>query len=307
MKTLLSTTAMVLALGFPAMTLAQEAAPAAEAQAQAKSADMSGFLAERGQSDFNASDLMGHDVYARHISDETQVSDDHASISADGTHVMKRMTAAALDDMDNIGQVNEIVLSEDGQVRALVIGVGGFLGVGERDVAVTMDQVTFAFDTEDASEMYVVVNTGTSMLEAAPGYDRSAIQGDASDATDRMAAQASDETPTEQATFTAPEMEREGYGRVSGSEISTEMLMGKTVYDVKETDVGTVIDIILDDAGTGTEVVIDFGGFLGMGKSQVAIAYDELTFLINDDEDDIRLYVDATKEQIQRRPKHVAM
>jgi sporulation protein YlmC with PRC-barrel domain len=307
MKTLLSTTAMVLALGFPAMTLAQEAAPAAEAQAQAQSADMSGFLAERGQSDVNASDLMGHDVYARRISDETQESDDQASGSADGTHVMKMMNAAALDDMDNIGQVNEIVLSEDGQVRALVIGVGGFLGVGERDVAVTMDQVTFAYDTEDASEMYVVLNTGTEMLESAPAYDGTAMQDDASDATDRMAAKATDDTPTEQVSLTAPEMEREGYRRVSGSEISTEMLMGKTVYDVTETDVGTVTDIVLDDAGTGTEVVIDFGGFLGMGKSQVAIAYDELTFLINDDEDDIRLYVDATKEQIQSRPKHVAM
>lgn len=309
MKTLLSTTAMVLALGFPAMTLAQEAAPEAGSHAQAQSGDMSGFMAERGQSDINASDLMGHDVYARRNTDETGASGDEASNSQaesdDGTPAMAGMDISDLDEMDNIGQINEIVLSKDGQVRALVIGVGGFLGMGERDVAVTMDQITFAYDKDDASEMYVVVNSGSDMLEDAPEYDRTAMQGNASGDTDRMAANdaadtGSDETPTERSALTAPDMEREGYQQVEGTELTTEMLMGKTVYDVNENDVGTVTDIVLSDAGEGNDVIIDFGGFLGMGKSQVAIAYDELTFLINDD-DDIRLYVDATKEQIQNR------
>lgn len=37
---------------------------------------------------------------------------------------------------ERIGEINEVVLSKDGKVAAVVIGVGGFLGIGERKVAV---------------------------------------------------------------------------------------------------------------------------------------------------------------------------
>ncbi|TIX61136.1 MAG: PRC-barrel domain containing protein, partial [Mesorhizobium sp.] len=36
------------------------------------------------------------------------------------------------DDAQNIGDVNDIVLTKDGKAEALVIGVGGFLGIGEK-------------------------------------------------------------------------------------------------------------------------------------------------------------------------------
>jgi hypothetical protein len=117
---------------------------------------------------------MGHDVYARRTPAEMTTTDGQAAMNADGTHDMTTMARADLDEMDNIGQINEIVLSHDGQVRALVIGVGGFLGVGEQDVAVTMDQVTFASDADDRSQMYVVVNTGADLLKGSPAYDRTA-------------------------------------------------------------------------------------------------------------------------------------
>ena len=35
----------------------------------------------------------------------------------------------------NIGDVNDIVLTKDGKAQSLVIGVGGFLGMGEKNVA----------------------------------------------------------------------------------------------------------------------------------------------------------------------------
>jgi hypothetical protein len=37
---------------------------------------------------------------------------------------------------ESIGEINELILNKDGQVAAAVIGVGGFLGIGEREVAV---------------------------------------------------------------------------------------------------------------------------------------------------------------------------
>ena len=37
---------------------------------------------------------------------------------------------------DKIGDIKELMLNKDGKVDLVVIGVGGFLGVGERDVAI---------------------------------------------------------------------------------------------------------------------------------------------------------------------------
>ena len=39
---------------------------------------------------------------------------------------------------ENIGQINDVLVSPDGSVNAVVIGVGGFLGLGVKDVAVAM-------------------------------------------------------------------------------------------------------------------------------------------------------------------------
>ena len=153
MKMLLSTTALVIALGVPALTSAQTQAPEANPSHQ-QNAGMSNFLDQRGQSDLFASELMGHEVYARRNAAEATQSGDAAMTNEDGTRAMATMNRQDLDDMDNIGEINEIVLSSDGQVRALVIAVGGFLGMGEHDVAVTMDQITFASDPDDRSETY---------------------------------------------------------------------------------------------------------------------------------------------------------
>lgn len=44
---------------------------------------------------------------------------------------------------ENIGEINELIIGQDGQIQAVVVGVGGFLGIGERDVAIPFDQVRF--------------------------------------------------------------------------------------------------------------------------------------------------------------------
>jgi hypothetical protein len=44
---------------------------------------------------------------------------------------------------EKLGDINEILLDKDGKVKAVVIGVGGFLGIGERDIAVSMDKLRF--------------------------------------------------------------------------------------------------------------------------------------------------------------------
>ena len=47
---------------------------------------------------------------------------------------------------ETVGDVNEIVLTKDGKVAAVVLGVGGFLGMGEREVAVNFNSIQMSRD-----------------------------------------------------------------------------------------------------------------------------------------------------------------
>jgi sporulation protein YlmC with PRC-barrel domain len=66
-----------------------------------------------------------------------------------------------------IGQVMDVLVGQDGQVNALIVGVGGFLGAGEKDVLVAFDAVQ---PTMKDRKMYLVMNTTKDSLKAAPGF-----------------------------------------------------------------------------------------------------------------------------------------
>ena len=302
MKNLMTTTAMVIALGMPVAGYAQTVSTTTETSASAGAE--TGFLAERGLNEMLATDLMGKDVYVRQRAAET-------------TGEAATMTAADLENMDNIGQINDLVLSNDGSVLAVVIGIGGFLGVAEQDVAVTMDQVSFATNADDMEETYVVVNTSVELLQSSPAFDRTAVMNgatgmqdadtaatDMESSTDADADVATDDV-TDREMLTAPDTEREGYTAVTAADVSVDDLIGNTVYDAEDTNIGTVDDVIVGDNGSVQDVIIDFGGFLGLGATQVALNFEEMTMLTNED-DDLRVYVSATEEQLEAMPTYSA-
>ena len=43
---------------------------------------------------------------------------------------------------EKLGDVNELLVDKSGKINAVVIGIGGFLGMGEHDIAVSMEKVT---------------------------------------------------------------------------------------------------------------------------------------------------------------------
>ena len=47
------------------------------------------------------------------------------------------------DSNESLGSINDLLTDKSGDIKAVVIGVGGFLGVGEHLVAVPMDKVKF--------------------------------------------------------------------------------------------------------------------------------------------------------------------
>jgi sporulation protein YlmC with PRC-barrel domain len=75
------------------------------------------------------------------------------------------------DDAENIGEVNDMVVGANGEVESIVIGVGGFLGIGEKNVAVNYSEVDWA---ERDGDRWLVVPTTKEQLEAQADFDRRA-------------------------------------------------------------------------------------------------------------------------------------
>jgi len=44
---------------------------------------------------------------------------------------------------EKLGDINELLVDKSGKIQAVVIGIGGFLGMGEHDIAVSMDKLKF--------------------------------------------------------------------------------------------------------------------------------------------------------------------
>ena len=73
---------------------------------------------------------------------------------------------------EKLGDVNELILDKDGKINAVVIGVGGFLGMGEHDIAVSMDKLKFVetpirtSSTAPAGTVRETTTTGTATAPA---------------------------------------------------------------------------------------------------------------------------------------------
>jgi len=67
-----------------------------------------------------------------------------------------------------IGDVNDLVTDGSGKTIAAVIGVGGFLGIGEKDVAIRFEDLRFARDGDN--DIKVTVNIDKTALTSAPDY-----------------------------------------------------------------------------------------------------------------------------------------
>jgi sporulation protein YlmC with PRC-barrel domain len=69
---------------------------------------------------------------------------------------------------ETVGDINDVLIDRDGKIAAVIVGVGGFLGMGEKDVALPYDQLTFAKDA--TSKLVVGTSTTKESLQVAPEY-----------------------------------------------------------------------------------------------------------------------------------------
>ncbi|MBX9454858.1 MAG: PRC-barrel domain-containing protein [Rhizobium sp.] len=150
----------------------------------AYSAQMGNYTSQ--MTDVEASDFIGSRIYAA----ETMPATDMVQVGAEK-------------DWDDVGEINDVILGRDGQIKAVILGVGGFLGIGEKSVAIPMQDVKFVKNGDGADDFFLVVNANKDVLTNAPAYvsvdEKVADQAAATDA----AAPATDTTMTAPADTTA--------------------------------------------------------------------------------------------------------
>jgi hypothetical protein len=121
----------------PTPTAPDQSSEAAKPMAPEQSAQQSGqFLSEQKTDDMLASSIIGKP--AVNSQDET------------------------------IGDVNDLVTDRSGKIVAALIGVGGFLGIGEKDVAVRFEDLKLNRDEND--NVKVTLNISKETLAQAPDY-----------------------------------------------------------------------------------------------------------------------------------------
>lgn len=70
---------------------------------------------------------------------------------------------------EKIGDVSDILFSKDGKVEAYVLSVGGFLGVGAKEVALAPSSVQL---TQDKNDWKLKVSMNKDQLTQAPSFER---------------------------------------------------------------------------------------------------------------------------------------
>jgi sporulation protein YlmC with PRC-barrel domain len=66
-----------------------------------------------------------------------------------------------------IGEISDVLIGKDGKVEAFIISVGGFLGMGEKDVAVPFTAIRAS---EKNGTWYLTMNATKNSLKEAHGY-----------------------------------------------------------------------------------------------------------------------------------------
>jgi sporulation protein YlmC with PRC-barrel domain len=66
-----------------------------------------------------------------------------------------------------LGEIKDLLVNQSGQIEAAMVGVGGFLSAGEKDVAVSFNAIK---PTKKNDKTYLTLNTTKDALKNAPGF-----------------------------------------------------------------------------------------------------------------------------------------
>ncbi|WP_394690591.1 PRC-barrel domain-containing protein [Hoeflea sp.] len=275
-KTLLTSTALTALVATSAM-----AASGSETTAPKTEASMVGDQAVMDMRASLASDLIGSSVYG-----------------------------SAAEDAEMIGDINDIVIAPNGEVVSVVVGVGGFLGMGEKDVAVDYKTISWV---DRNGQRWLVANISKEQLTAAPVFDREAVYTEAR-STEQTADGMTEAQQTaariedgESATAIAEEKtagpDRASLTPVRATDISADNLIGLTVYGATNESIGEIGDVLLTSGNQVEAFVLDVGGFLGLGEKPVAISTENLD-IRSDAEGNLTVFTPFTQAELEAQQEY---
>lgn len=229
-------------------------------------------------------------------------------------------------DAEAIGDVNDVVMTKDGKAQAVVVGVGGFLGLGEKEVAVDFARLNWVAVDGDRRLM---MNTTGEELKSAPEFDRAALEANpgkmaalkenkgaiGSEATNGAieeeikiaevpAKDEAREVPANEenkvAEIPAP---REDMTVVERNTVKAEDVIGARVYGSDNSDLGEIDEVIMTTNGEIQAYIIDVGGFIGIGEKPVALEAAQLEIMMTAD-GDMEVHTSFTEQQLKDMPTY---
>jgi sporulation protein YlmC with PRC-barrel domain len=206
---------------------------------------------------------------------------------------------------ETIGEIKSVYIGPDGKVDSLIVGVGGFLGLGEREVRLMWSDLRVIDNGEK-----VVLNIPKDELKAKLEYkysnagrrgqvfsdkgpwtaaDPNRVARDRA-ASERLSADRNTASTTSTGDFNA-------YGELSGN-----AFIGTNVRNQNNEIVGKVEDVYIDDRGTIKAVVVSVGGFLGVGTKEVAVRWSDIGR--SRDGKSLVLITNWTKDSLKAMPEY---
>jgi len=190
---------------------------------------------------------------------------------------------------ETIGEIKSVYLSSEGKVDSVMVGVGGFLGMGEREVRLAWKDLHITNNGEKVS-----VNMTKDQLKAVPEYkytdnswqgrvfndkgpyvdNQKAAAADARATTDR--AVAANRTLNEDKAANAAVVSTGDFNATG--DMSANALVGAKVRNANGDVVGKVEDLYLDSRGGTKILVVSVGGFLGIGSKDVAVNWSDIKY-----------------------------
>ena len=326
MNKLMLTTAIV------AVTSMGAVAQTADSDMAQTSANVPAFLA----TDFTGKNLYTLDTdQTRALTQDRTAQDQSAADRNNMRWDSGDVFASERDSWENVGNIDDMVITMDGEIRGILIDVGGFLGIGARSVMVDIDDLYFVSDDstpEDIDDFFVVASMTQEQLESLPEWSEDQLamgfeqrgadtthaepgatmghDGDVAEQegrTDTMDMQAQDGTQAQDGMTTQTEARTEvpeGYQVMGVQDRTADRLMGADVYGREGESIAAVDDLVIGDDGTVTHAIMDVGGFLGMGEHTVALEIDDIDILWNDADGDVRVQLPMTQEEMESLPEY---
>ncbi len=197
---------------------------------------------------------------------------------------------------ETVGEIESVYINADGKVDSVILGVGGFLGMGERLVRVAWKDLRISDNGEK-----VVINATKDQLKAMAPYSYRDAKMRGQVFSDTGPYTASDRVTPADRTAAATATESTGDFNVRGA-VSGNALIGAKVRNAAKETVGSIEDVYLDAKGAVDSVVVSVGGFLGVGTKHVAVKWSDLK--VGRDGKDLMLTTDWTKDSLKAMPDY---